>query len=214
MNVFRALSWGYNRHFTESTEPAGCVLWFHVKPTQHLHVMAELMFSALTEEALATEIHKMDHSLQFSPPVQYTVATPALFFKKPTHYPGFMGEYIAEELARYGVWCIPADDDDVNGFARIHARLRPSPAGPWLTVSNACDHLIKSMGSALSHETKPDELALPLPAVTALRYGVMSRPSPSVVAPDAQVIPFGSPAYYVKRERDAASGERMFGQAK
>ena len=214
MNVFRALSWGYNRPFTDSSEPAGCVLWFHVKPTSALHVMAELMFSALTEEALAGEIHKLDRSLQFAPPVQYTVATPALFFKKPTHYPGFMGEYIAEELARYGVSCIPADDDEVNGFARIHARLRPSPAGPWLTVSNACDHLIKSMGSALSHETNPDELALPLPAVTALRFGVMSRPSPTLEVQQVAAPPFGTPAYFMKRERDAASGQRMFGQAK
>jgi hypothetical protein len=214
MNVFRALSWGYNRPFTDSSEPAGAVLWFHVKPTGALHVLAELMFSALTEEALATEMHVMDRTLQIGPPVSYTVATPAIFLKKPAHYPGFVGKSIAEALADAGVWCVPADEDEVNGWARIHARLRPSPSAPWLTVSNACTHLIKSMGSALSKDTNPDALEIHLPAVTALRYGVMSRPSPAVDAEQSATIPFGSPAYYMQRERAALTTERLFGQAK
>jgi len=47
--VFRSLAWGIHA-------PGGCVLWWLIKPTKHLHILRMLSFEQFDEHDLATEM--------------------------------------------------------------------------------------------------------------------------------------------------------------
>lgn len=206
--VFRALSYGFHAPLNTSL-PAGAVLWFRVKDTPHVRVIGELGMQQSSEPELADQIRATDRRLGVTP--RYTVATPAIFPRKTASYPGVIGQYISQRLAQCGIPTLPADDDALNGWARVQAYLRRSPDGDvWLAIDPSCEELIRSMGSALSDEKHPEELAMTSPFVLALRFGLMSRPAPRTAA-QLQKIPAGSPAAIMRELRRQASG-RQWGQ--
>jgi hypothetical protein len=193
--VFRSLAWGYH-------EPGGCVLWWIVEPTRHLHILSELDYEQLDEQELATQICTRDRALRLGPPFvarcAYTVGTPAIVSTKAKK-PGFRGETIGDRLAHYGVIVIPADDDLLNGWKRCQSLLRTDAHGdPWLTIDPSCEPLIRAIPSGLRDDKEPDDLLAPSPALTALRYGAMSRPAPDTIT-DIPTYPFGSAGYYIQR---------------
>src|SRR5438552_10119645 len=154
---FRSLIFGYNAPPSLPTSP-GCALWFRVRITGHLIVMAECVFKQMVESEVADNIRRVDAREGF-PPVGYTVANPELFSKEPSHYKGFMGQSIAESFSAAGISLTPGDDDRINGWQRVQNLLRKSPSGePWLTVVPECTHLIQQLETAMSDESKPDEL--------------------------------------------------------
>jgi hypothetical protein len=208
---FRALAWGVNAP-TVNAEDAGSVLWFTARVNGRLQVLAELPFQQLTERALADEIRHVDARLRV--PFTMTVAAPEIFPKPITEkLYGIRGECISERLALAGIDCIPGDDNEVNGWARIHALLEKGMDGtPRLTIDSGCPHLIKSLESAMSDDRDPDLLATDAPALTALRLGVMSRPSVDAVVDPHVNPPVGSPAYYMQKLRNG--GVRHFGGAR
>ena len=213
---FRAMHWGYNPP-VNTTDDAGAALWLQARINGRLRVIGELGFQRLSEAELAQEILAKDRALRISDHISYTVGSPEIFPKRrsPAHFKSLRGEYIYERLSAHGVCCIPADPDVVNGFARVHALLRPNlSAEPWLTIDPSCTGLIKAMASALSDDTHPDDLVIASPFVTALRYAAMSRPSPDVAETTPADPIFGTPAYYMKQLREAEAGTRTFGRAR
>ena len=210
-DYFRALAWGVNAPIN-TAEDAGSVLWLRARINGRLNVLAELPFQQMTERALAEQIRQMDRKLRLADGVSITVASPEIFPPPLTETArGIRGECISERLALAGIDCIPGDADALNGWARVHALLEKGKDGtPSLTFDASCQHLIKSLESAMSDETDPDILATEAPALTALRLAVMSRPSASNEV-DAYVDPpFGSPAYYMKQLRQGET--RSFGR--
>src|SRR5882672_4977491 len=111
---FRSLEWAYH-------EPGGCVLWWVVEPTRHLHIQSELCFDQLDESDLAAQMKMRDRQLKCGRPfmatIAYTVGTPAIVSTKAKK-PGFRGETIGDRLAHYGIIVIPADEDLLNGWKR------------------------------------------------------------------------------------------------
>lgn len=210
-SYFRALAWGTNAPIN-TADDAGSVLWLHARINGRLNVLAELPFQQATERALAEQIRRMDAKLRIEGGVSLTVATPAIFPPPMTEtIVGIRGETISERLSLSGIDCVPGDADQLNGWARVHALLEKGPDGkPLLTFDASCQHLIKSLESAMSAENDPDIIATEAPALTALRLAVMSRPS-TMHEPDPYVDPpFGSPAYYMKQLRQGES--RSFGR--
>jgi hypothetical protein len=209
---FRALAWGVNRPINEEGD-AGAVLWFTVRVNGRLHVRAEWPFQQTTERALADQVRAVDRRLQV-PAIALTVAAPAIFPRPIAAKPmGMQGECISERLALAGLDCVPGDDDALNGWARVQALLAPAHDGqPRLTVDASCAHLIQALGSAMSQDADPDLLMAPAPTLTALRLGVMSRPSLDAESAPVPDPPVGSPAYYIRRLR--ADRSRPFGGAR
>ncbi len=206
---FRSLGYGYNQ-IPSSAKPAACCLWWKVRLNGRLHILHELTFSELSEQAIALAVKVEDQKLRIET-LSYTVAGPALFPKKPTAYPGFVGETISERLAFYGLPIVPGDDDGLNGWARVHALFRTDAEGtPWLTVSASCRHLIDAIGVGLSDEKKPDEIENEAPPLTALRLGAMTRPSPDLLQ-SSHPAPVGSPLWYMQQERQKTGG-RLVGE--
>ena len=133
MSYFRALAYGVNPP-VNTAEPAGAVLWFRSRPSGYLRVIAEFPFVQLDEKQLVVEVLKRDAELHAGP-IDFTVASPALFPKKIDSYPGLIGEYISTRLSGYGLPLVPADDDEINGWARVQAMFEAGPTGePWMTL--------------------------------------------------------------------------------
>lgn len=215
-SYFRSLAFAYHQPIG-SAEPAGCVLWLKVTE-KRLRVIGEHCFSQLTEADVWAAVQKVDHQMACAPrgdafKVAYTVASPALFLKKSTTYPGVIGQSIAETCGSLGWSLLPADEDEINGWQRVQNWLRHDSEGePLLTIHPSCTWLIKHLRSGLSKETAPDTLATGIPTLTALRFAVMSRPAPQISGTAEALIPSGSPADYMTREREPRT--RRFGQTR
>ena len=211
-SYFRSLFFAINAP-SYSGDDAAVVLWWLVRSDHHLRIVAEYAFSYQHIPDVAGEIKTTDRRLGIKD-IAYTVANPTLFSKRSPSFRGIPGEYVSETFARYDVSLMPADDDDLNGWSRVHELLRDAPDGdPWLTIDSSCEQLVKQLRSAMSDEQKPEELASYAPALHALRYGAMSRPAPEAVMCDVQV-PIGSPAYVMRELRAGAANGRMFGRVR
>lgn len=197
----RAMRFGYH-------DP-GCVLWLAVTPSNHFVIASTLPLEKLNEDAAALQIAARDRELGVRP--SHTIASKDLF-TTPTKT-GLVGESIADTFGRHGCPLIDGDSDELNGWQRCHAVLRPSPDGsPWLTVHDSCADLIAGLQQAMSDDAALDLIAPETPhlsALQALRLAVMSRPR--YVAPRGMSrIPPGSPADVMRKLRQGSG--RQFGR--
>lgn len=211
-DYFRALAWGIHSPVNTSDD-AGCVLWFRARINDRLAVLGELPFHQTTEARLAGLIRAKDLELRIPHGIlSYTVASPMIFTPQASEkHLGIRGEYVSERLAKSGIDCVQGDLDSLNGWSRIHALMDPAGDGrPRLTIDENCVHLIKALESGMSDDSNPDELSQEAPALTALRLAVMSRPSADKDAEAYAEPPFGSPAYYMRKLRQGES--RLFGR--
>ena len=122
------------------------------------------------------------------------------------------GESAAQTFARYGVPLQQADKDRLNGWKRLREWLQLAPDGkPWLMVHPDCAYLIRTLPSLISDKMKPEDVDTDGEdhAADALRYFVMSRPSPDRKAVTVPIPP-GSPADIMRRLR--ARSPRAFGK--
>ena len=210
--VCRSLAWGFH-------DPGGIVLWCLIQPTKHLHIIGELPFEQLDEQELATAIKIRDTQLGIGPNgrleiehIAYTVGTPEIVSNPKQKKLGFRGETVGDRLLRFGIVVIAADEDVVNGWARCQSLLRSDEAGrPWLTIDPSCTHLIQALPSGLQDAKDVDDILTPAPALTALRFLAMSRPSP-MLRSAARVMPPGSPADIMRKMRRGQG--RQFGEAR
>ena len=171
LECFISLDWGYNA--------PGCALWWVCLADGHVHVVAEYKFQRMTVSEVGLEILKRTRDLGVRR-LRYVVADPACW----QHTGAGKGEAIAETLARAPIR-LPmkkGDNDRRNGWQRLHELLQTAPDGvPWLTVSPRCTYLRRTLPAAVSTDKDPDDLDTTGDdhALDALRYGAMSRPSPT-----------------------------------
>ena len=164
---FRAMDWGYN-------DPC-CVLWFAVSPTGQIVVYDEIY----VRKTLSSQVAQMIRSRTGDDHVQYTVASPDAWQLRGLK--GVEGECIAEVFAKHGVPLIPADNNRVLGWQRTHEFLAPMDDGrPGLVIFSNCKNLIRTLPTLTASNTNPEDVADGIEdhAPEALRYGLMSRPTP------------------------------------
>lgn len=202
LKTVRSLFWGYQQ--------PGLVLWLIVLSTGHVHVRAELALERQDESDVAQQLKLKDRALSVT--TAYTVADPSVFNVRPmteaTFKKQFIGPSIAEVLGTYGIGVTRGDDDVLNGWKRVQSFLRPSPDGtPWLTVDPSCEHLITSLRTAMSDEKQPEDLdpAIPSPGLHALRFALMSRPSP-LADPAADAPAVGSIGWHRRKAAQRPTG--------
>ena len=96
---------------------------------------------------------------------------------------GPKGESVWDTLIHYHLPLRDADKDRINGWYRVHELLKPSPFGtPWLTVDPSCKYLLRTIAAAPRDLNEEDELHPKFTddhGLESLRYGAMSRPSPT-----------------------------------
>lgn len=217
--AFRSLSWGFH-------SPGGMVLWWIIQSSRHLHILDEMAFEQLDEQSLASAVKSKDRELGIGkhpdggllalevPSVSYTVSTPEIVSNIGERKRGIKGETIGDRLLKYGVVVIAADDDRLNGWQRCQSFLQTTLDGkPALTIDTRCKQLIHAIPTGLQDSKHTDDIRDPSPALTAFRFGAMSRPTPMAYTPVVR-IPAGSPADVMRKIRSERDGNRAFGEAR
>lgn len=172
---FRGMDWGYN-------DPC-CVLWFAVAPDRRIYVYDEYYQAQKNVNEVAALVRRQTGAQKIS----YTVGSPDMWQHRGMQNltrRGISGESIAESLAISGVPVMPADNSRMVGWQRVREFLADAPDGkPWLQVFSTCTNLIKYMPMMQYDEhDKEDARDGNDHAPEALRYGLMSRPSPAFAA--------------------------------
>ena len=187
----RCLDWGYSK-------PGWCG-WLACLPDGRVYLAWEYLFRQTIASEVAREIkRRTDALIGTSGRIRYTVADTAMWTPD-----GQTGESIAETFARAGVPLIQADKDRINGWQRLRAWLRDAPDGkPWLMVSPDCAYAIRTIPSLVMDTHKPEDVDSDGEdhCGDALRYFVMSRPSPTATPRDQALKP-GSVGWLKKQAK-------------
>lgn len=166
--MFASCDWGFNSY--------GCFLWWVCLPDGALHIIREYKFRQMTAEMVGKQIHEQTKAIGAR--LRYVACDPAMWQKTGAG----RGESIAETLLRMRLPMRKSDNDRFAGWLRVHELLRPmSEHRPWLTIDPSCKYLIRTLPAMVSDDNDPDDLDTKQDdhAVDALRYGAMSRPSPT-----------------------------------
>lgn len=192
VEVFASMDWGYNA--------PGVVLWWACLLDGHYHVLHEYKFQQQSVEDVGRAIKKITTFDLRIPQLRYIACDPAM--KQRTG--AGKGESIFETLARMGLPMRASDNNRFNGWQRVHELLREDAQGtPWLTIDPGCAYLLRTLPSQMQDEHDPDDLDTDGEdhAVDALRYGAMSRPSPTrLMAPPAPKGTLGAMLDDLRRE--------------
>lgn len=189
---FRAMDWGFN-------DPT-CVLWFAVAPDLHIYVYREIYQS----QTLASDMAKLIKQTNGLDKIAYTVASPDMWQKRGAKDVSG-GECIAETFMHNDVPLIKADNARVIGWQRVRENLADSPDGtPYVQIFDCCTNLIRTLPTLFidPHEREDVGDGCEDHAGEALRYGLMSRPSPARLTTERRknVIPFVFRDDYEKRK--------------
>lgn len=173
-NKWIAMDWGVNAPF--------CVLWFAEGYDKRVFCVRELYMNgsefertmgvALTPKKLAQTIQLINKRMDWN--YQFMVADPACW----NHPEG--GESIAETMMNQGLQMVPADNERMQGLARVREYLSLAPDGkPYLQFFKSCVNTIQTIPSLSYDERKIEDVdtALADHAYDSVRYFLMSRPS-------------------------------------
>lgn len=171
LECFGSLDFGYNA--------PGCFLLWVCLTDSHYHVLSEYKFQRMTVYDVGIGIKKRLKDLGVGR-LRYVAADPACW----QHTGAGRGEAIAETLARTPI-NLPmkkGDNDRLSGWQRLHELFRAAPDGrPWLTIDESCTYLRRTIPAAVSAKTDADDVDSSGDdhGIDGLRYGAMSRPSPT-----------------------------------
>lgn len=170
---FLSLDWGFNAPFV--------AYWWLCLPDGRFHVKREWKDSGVYAEDFALGFWKITkEELGLARP-RYVVAGGDI--KNKSGLKGAKGESVYETFQYYGLPMKDADRDRKNGWFRVHELLRPSPYGtPWLTVDPSCSYLLRTIAAVPRDKDDDDEIDPKFSqdhGIESLRYGAMSRPSPT-----------------------------------
>ena len=187
---FLSLDWGLNQ--------PGCVLFWVCLPDGHYHIEGEFKFNGevgnrLYAKDVATALKQRCREIGLQK-VPKTWVDPDITLNK-----GQIGESIADTLTRWGVPCVKATNDRINGWQRVYEMLRTAPDGtPWLTFDPSCRYLLRTLPLQVCDRNKPEDINTHGDdhAADALRYGAMSCTRPGSLQKSNQPPPAYSPAWF------------------
>lgn len=193
--IERWVDWGYDPHY-------GVCYWVACLPNGRLYVFYEYKFNGqhakhkMVAAEVATSIKRYTFEDVF-PMVQTnrisrSIADPSMWGDE-----GHTGEDYAETFMRNGVHLTKADHERVLGWGRLRHWFRLAPDGlPWLMVHPRCTTLIRTIPGLVRDKDDLDDIntAGEDHPADCLRYGVMARPTPTVLRLDLPIILPGTPA--------------------
>lgn len=193
--IERWIDWGYSPHY-------GICQWVAHMPNGRLYVFYEWKFNGeasknlLVAAEVAKRINQITKDEVFplikANRINRSIADPSMWAGD-----GHSGEDYAETFRRNKVPLLQADNDRVLGWGRVRHWLRVAPDGlPWIVFHPRCVVTIRTFPAAVRDKNDPDDIDTngedhPLDGV---RYGVMARPSPSVMRMERPLILPDSPA--------------------
>jgi len=189
---FISLDWGFNA-------PFACY-WWDCLPDGRYYICREWKDKGVYAEDFAERCWKITREEVGWVRPRYLVVGGDTKNKSGLRSP--KGESVQETLRYYKLPVRDADRDRKNGWYRLHELLRPSPFGsPWLMVDPSCKYLIRTIAAAPSDPGDEDEIDPKFTddhGLESLRYGAMSRPSPTRIVQDTS-FPEGSWGWWRQR---------------
>lgn len=168
---YRALDWG-------SYRPYAC-LWFAIDYDGKAWLYREMygyggkanIGTKETAQQVAIRIKEIEKAA--GEVDVFGVADPACWIKT-----GSSGPSIVEDFFREGVRFYKANNDRLQGWEQVKARLIGVDDVPWLKVFDTCKHLIRTMPMMEHDKTRPEDMNSDLEdhLIDALRYFCTSRP--------------------------------------
>lgn len=193
--IERWIDWGYDPHY-------GVCLWVACLPNGRLYVFYEWKFNGHTAnpKLVASEVAKKikgytaDEVLPLvkSKRITKSIADPSMWSAD-----GHSGEDYSETFSRSGVPLTKADNDRVMGWGRLRHWLRLAPDGmPWIMFHPRCVTTIRTLPAVVRDKSDPDDIDTHGEdhGPDTVRYGIMARPTPTVLRLPSIYIPADSPA--------------------
>lgn len=201
---FAAMDWGY-------TNPA-CFLWFAVSPEGRLVIYRELYATETNTKEFADTVLEMSvyHDDNYkSEKLDYIVADPSLW--SITQYE--KGESIAYKLIEHGLPIMKGDNSRISGWSAMRDYLSWSKdSDPELTFFDSCKNSIRTIPALIHDDRKPEDINQQGEdhAADAVRYGIMSNPSPKLFKAKAKEID-NFDKHFKKKRQERRSGEYVGG---
>jgi hypothetical protein len=180
--IERWIDWGYAPHY-------GMVQWVAIFPNGRIYVFAEWKFNGEHAKQLyvASEVAKKIADLTKmealplaqSRRINRSIGDPSMWAKD-----GHTGEDYAETFRSHGVAMQKGDNDRVLGWGRLRHWFRLAPDGlPWMMFHPRCETTVRVIPAAIRDKNDPEDIDTNCEdhPLDTLRYGVMARPSPTVM---------------------------------
>src|SRR3990167_7007021 len=145
---FRSLAYGFAK--------PNVVLWWAQFPDGSLHIKAEQVQQGKAIAILARDLKRLTLDLGIET-IRYTAADAVQMDGKVRETDG---QTRGQTFRACGVPIRGTIHDPVQGWTRIRELLASPPTRqrPWLTIDPSCDSLIRSLTSALSKKTDPEDV--------------------------------------------------------
>jgi hypothetical protein len=172
------MDWGFNG--------PGVILWAAMLPSGAMHVVREWKYHELEDNDIASGFHERTKDLGVT--VRYVAGDWSMWIRDGRSKN--RGQSRAETLIRAGMPLRKAENARVDGWARMHSWLKVpkaddgTPTGPpLLTIDVSCTYLRRTIPAQRSSKADADDVDTTGDdhGVDALRYLLMSRPSPTVL---------------------------------
>ena len=180
---FASMDWGF---------AAPCaVLWHAVDPASgRVVTYRELYVTSRHPSEVAVKFKE----LSAGEDIRYVKASPDMWQERGLGSKVQGGESIAEVFINAGIPLEPADNRRVIGWTRVREYLRDAPDDlPWWRANSCCENLLRTLPELIHDERNVEDVDGDCEdhAPEALRYALMSRPSP--ISDDAGVLAGGWP---------------------
>lgn len=208
--IERWIDWGYDPHY-------GVCLWVAVFPNGRLYVFYEWKFNGANapQKLVASEVaarikrYTLDEILPLvkSTRVNKSIADPSM-----QSGDGHSGEDYAQTFSRCGVPLIMADNERVMGWGRLRHWLRNAPDGyPWILFHPRCVTTIRTLPGLVRDKNDPDDVDTKGEdhGPDCCRYGVMARPTPTIMRVSRPIILPDTPAYLMNQALNPHTGRPM-----
>lgn len=200
---YRGLDWGYGSE--------GACLWVVQHPDGYLEVEEEYIFNGKHRDKqiareVAAEIVRRTAARGIK--VARTYADPSMDEQRGHE----SAETYLDTFKKHGVPCVKADNDCINGWARVRAWLRNRPDGwPFLRVHPRCSYLIRTFSAVVADAVEQETLEKHSDdhALDALRYVINGRPQ-APGTPSPMSCPVGT-AGWLKQQLAAGTGRAVLG---
>jgi len=165
----------------------GCIGWAALYGESRIHVVKEWKFVGLADEEIAAGWKARTKELGVK--VLYIAADPSMWIRDGRN--ATRGQSRAETFIRCGMPMRKAENAREDGWSRLHSFLRVPKddtgkviGEPLLTIDETCRYLRRTIPAQQSDKKNPDDIDTTGDdhGPDMLRYLVMSRPNPILVA--------------------------------
>jgi len=203
--IERWVDWGYSNY--------GICIWAAILSSGHIHEFHEYPFTKTLPSDVAKNIVKETANILKRYPgsrIGRSIGDPAMWGTDSG-----TGESIAQTFRKHGVSMVEGDNQRVLGWSRVREWMALAADGiPWLTTSPRCRYIHRTLPALVIDKNDPEDINTRSEdhAADARRYGLMARPSPTVLTGSSRIIYLPDSVHSMLDVLRGPSGVRLPGQ--